>query len=73
MKKIKDLNQASFLKLNKLKLFSEVEWKENVAYWVFEDNGMANSLIEKYINGNAIGNIKEFAEIQRSLKQMLFK
>lgn len=73
MKKIKDLNQASFLKLRKLKLHGQPEWTGNVAYFVFEDDGQADKLIEEYINGEAIGNLKEFAEIQRSLKQMLFK
>lgn len=73
LKKIKDLNQAAYLKLQKLKLSGAVDWDGNIAYWIFEDNGQANQLIEIYINGEAIGNLKEFAEIQRSLKQMLFK
>jgi hypothetical protein len=73
MKKIKDLNQSSFLKLKKLKLLGEVEWVGNVAYWIFEDDGRADELIENYINGEAIGNLKDFAEAQRGLKQMLFK
>ncbi|MFA5925601.1 MAG: DUF5659 domain-containing protein [Parcubacteria group bacterium] len=73
MKKIKDLNQAAFLKLKKLKLLGELEWSDDVAYFVFEDNGQADQLIETYINSEATGNLKEFAEIQRSLKQMLFK
>jgi hypothetical protein len=73
MKKIKDLNQASFLKLKRLKLLGKVEWDGDVAYWVFDDNGQADQLIETYINDEAIGNLKDFAEIQRSLKQMLFK
>ncbi len=73
MKKIKDLNQASFLKLRKLKLHGQPEWIGDVAYFVFEDDGRANQLIEAYINGEAIGNLKEFAEAQKTLKQMLFK
>lgn len=73
MKKIKDLNHAAFLKLKRLKLSGEVEWDGDVAYFVFEDDGRADQLIESYINGNAVGNLKDFAENQRSLKQMLFK
>jgi|WetSurMetagenome_2_1015567.scaffolds.fasta_scaffold1409716_1 hypothetical protein len=73
LRKIKDLNQASWLKLKKLKLYLEPEWEGNSAYFIFEDDGRADELIESYINGNAVGNIRDFAEIQRGLKQMLFK
>lgn len=72
LKKIKDINQASFLKLKKLKLLRELEWQENSAYWIFEDDGYADELIESYINGNATGNLKGFAEAQKTLKQMLY-
>jgi hypothetical protein len=70
--KIKDMGQASFLKLKKLKLNRELEWEGDTAYWLFEDDGNADELIENYINGNAIGNLKEFAEAQKTLKQMLY-
>ena len=73
LKKIKDINQASFLKLKKLKLHMEPEWEGNSAYWIFEDDSRADELIESYINGTAVGNIRDFAEAQRSLKQMLYK
>lgn len=73
LRKIKDINQASFLKLKKLKLYLEPEWEGNSAYWIFEDDGRADELIESYINGNATGNIRDFAEAQRGLKQMLYK
>lgn len=73
LKKIKDINHASWLKLKKIKLHLEPEWDGNSAYFIFEDEGDADELIESYINGNAIGNIKDFTEAQRSLKQMLFK
>lgn len=72
LKKVKDINQASFLKLNKLKLYLEPEWDGNTAYWIFEDNGCADELIESYINGNATGNLKDFTEAQKTLKQMLY-
>ena len=72
LRRIKDINQASFLKLKKLKLHRALEWQNNSAYWLFDDDGRADELIESYINGNATGNIKDFAEAQRVLKQMLF-
>ena len=50
----------------------EPEWEGNSAYWIFEDDGRADELIESYINGNATGNLKDFAEAQKTLKNMLF-
>lgn len=72
MKRIKDINHASLLKLSKLTLHRELEWEGNSAYWLFEDDGSADELIESYINGNATGNLKDFVEAQKTLKQMLF-
>ena len=72
IKKVKDMGQASFLKVNNLKLQREVDWEGKSAYWIFEDDGRADELIEAYINGEAIGNLKDFSEAQRTLKQMLY-
>jgi hypothetical protein len=72
LKRIKDINQASYLKLKKLKLHLEPEWEGNTAYWIFEDDGRADELIGSYINGDALGNLKEFSEAQKTLKQMLY-
>jgi hypothetical protein len=72
LKRVKDINQASFLKLKKLKLYLEPEWEGNSAYWIFEDDGYADELIEDYINGNATGNLQDFVEAQKTLKNMLF-
>jgi hypothetical protein len=72
LKRIKDINHASYLKLKKFKLHRELEWEGNSAYWTFEDDGSADELIENFINGNAIGNLKDFVEAQKTLKQMLY-
>lgn len=71
-KKVKDFNQASYLKLKKLRLNRELEWEGKSAYWLFDDDGRADELIEEYINGSAVGNLKDFAEAQKTLKSMLF-
>lgn len=73
LKRVKDINHAAYLKLEKLKLHGELEWEENCAYWIFENSGGADELIENYINGHATGNLKDFAEAQKTLKQMLFR
>ena len=72
LKRVKDIGHAGFLKLNRLKLLGDLEWEGNSAYFIFEDDGRADELIESYINGNAIGNLKDFAEAQKTLKNMLF-
>lgn len=71
-KKVRDLGQAAYLKLKNLKLHRELEWEGKSAYWLFDDDGRADELIEKYINGNATGNLKDFSEAQKTLKQMLY-
>ena len=71
--KIRDLNTASMLKVKGFKLL-DIEWLGERAYWVFENtNNRADELIQSYINGNIIGNLKKFAEAQKTLRVMLFK
>jgi len=69
---IRDLNQASLLFARDYN-FEKVEWKRNIAYFIFEDEDeSAEELIRDYLNGQVIGNIKKFADAQRTLKNVLF-
>ena len=69
---VRDLNLASLLKAKGYK-FHEVEWEGNVAYFLFEDKqNQGDRLIQKYLNGRVTGNLKKFADAQRTLKNILF-
>ena len=64
---------ASLLKSKGYRLH-DVEWEGNVAYWIFEDSKHeADSLIQSFINGEVTGNLKEFVDSQKILKQIIFR
>jgi hypothetical protein len=71
LKKVKDLSYGAVLKSQGYKLES-IAWDGNVAWFVFLDDGTAESKLTAFINGDLKGNIKKFDEALKTLKQMLF-
>jgi len=72
LKKIRDLNYASLIKSKGFN-FCGVEWVGDIAYWMFEDqNNEIDDIIQNYMNGNIVGNLKAFADAQKTLKEFIF-
>lgn len=70
-KKVKDLTYAGVLKSQNFKL-QNINWENGTAWFVFEDNGDAESILTAFINGELKGNIKKYDDALKTLKQMLF-
>ncbi len=71
LKKVKDLSYASVLKCKGYKL-QGVVWEDRVCWFVFEDDGKAQEVLSAFINGDLKGNVKDYDEALKTLKQMLF-
>jgi len=70
-KKVKDLSYASLLKSQGYKL-DDVLWEGKTAWFVFKDDGKAEEKLRSFINGDLRGNLKNFDDSMKTLKQMLF-
>lgn len=71
--KTRDLFHASILKMKGLKI-TGISWEGKNGFWEFADpEGVADMLINQFINGDLEGNIKEFVEAHGTVKGMLYK
>ena len=71
LKKLKDLSYATVLKVSKYKI-KNIEQEGRVGWFVFEVDDEAENRLREFINGDLIGNLKDFDDAKKTLKQMLF-
>ncbi|PIR43379.1 hypothetical protein COV24_02960 [candidate division WWE3 bacterium CG10_big_fil_rev_8_21_14_0_10_32_10] len=69
--KTKDLNEASYIYFLKIP-FEGLVKKENFYLFVFPNSKETQKASMEYWSNNAIGNIKEFADAQKTLKNLIF-
>lgn len=70
---VRDLNQGAYLLLCQYELLG-VAWNGNVAWWQFlNHDGKLEDHLRIFVNGKATGNLNQFANAQRILKQTLSK
>jgi len=71
--RIRDLNQGAFLLTLQYEMLG-ISWTGRVAWWRFSDHdGRIEEKLQEFINGRATGNINQFANAQRVLKQTLLE
>jgi len=73
---MRDLNSAAYLMLHGYQI-AGVKSMGKVIFWRFnnkdtDDEDTVNEILHEYINGKAVGNIKQFAANQKTLKQMIY-
>jgi hypothetical protein len=71
--KTSDLPLAAYLVLHKIKL-KEMQGKEGDRrrYFVFEKTDELEFLVERYMNGEAVGNIKDYFYVLKDLKTRIY-
>ncbi|MBT6690836.1 hypothetical protein HOB10_00680 [Candidatus Parcubacteria bacterium] len=69
--RLKDLSYSALLKSQNYKLI-DVIWEDGVGWFIFSDNGAAQETLTAFINGDLKGNIKDYDEALKTLRQMLF-
>ncbi|MDD5454542.1 MAG: DUF5659 domain-containing protein [Candidatus Ratteibacteria bacterium] len=70
----KDLYEAAWLYASKIRLINiEPSSNSRNSWFVFENKKISQESSNRYWNGEAIGDIKLYADAIRSLKDRLFK
>lgn len=69
--KTKDIFEASWI-LSQVKALSDLEPAAGYFFFVFEDFNKCKALSQEYWNSKAVGDIKEFVNSYRMLKDMVF-
>ena len=68
---VKDLYEAGYLQATK-KTLIRLERENNFFWFVFQDKADCEKLAASYWAGTAVGNIKDFADSLKTLKERLF-
>ncbi|MCG3769902.1 MAG: hypothetical protein JW384_01033 [Nitrosomonadaceae bacterium] len=68
---VRDLNQGAYLLICQYELLG-VSWSGHVAWWKFRNHdGNLEDYLRTFVNGKTVGNINQFVNAQRILKQTL--
>lgn len=68
---VKDLYQAAYIYSVKKPLV-RLEKEQGYFWFVFEDKSQCEKLANEYWSGKAVGNIKDYADAIKTLKERLF-